>query len=302
MKKLFLPLLFVAIVLGFILPGGQYLKPLLPWLLSTLLFFNFYVISFERKQIVQTGILLYFLIVLLVVPLLLFLATKSVSPSFRIGLFLTAITPSAISGPIVVTMLEGNFGLSIANTVVYNLFSPLSYTLLTKLYFNTSDLNVDFEQMILKLLVLICIPFGLALVAKRISRLTRPLQTIASYINILFLFIVFSAVSASSGRLQTISGTELLFVLLAVCLVVMALYLSGFLLGQDWESKKALAVSMGHKNNSLCIWLAVANFDPLAAIPPTVYIIVQHSVNALLILFFTRRASSRGDRNVQRPS
>ena len=290
MKKFFLPLLFTAIILGILSPFGQHLKPILPVLLSTLLFFNFYCMTFEKHHFFQRETLLYFLIVLVIGPYLIFPITTSFSEPFRLGILLTVITPSAISGTIVVGIIGGDRGLSVANILIYNLLSPFSYSFLMKLYFQTGDLQIPIGKIITKLFLLVFIPFVLSLLFKRIHQLTHPLHVVASYANFLFLLIVFTAISSSFQQLRTIPGRELFGVIVFIFFVAGGYYLLGFISGRNLVSKKALAVTIGQRNLSLCIWLALSNFGSLAAIPPTVYIIIQHIFNSLLILIFSRQS------------
>ncbi|GAK57444.1 sodium Bile acid symporter family protein [Candidatus Vecturithrix granuli] len=289
MKRFFLPILFTIILLGILFPGGEALKPILPILLGTLLFFNFYNIDIRGKHFFRQEIVIYFVIVLGILPALVVMTTKFLPSPFQLGIFLTTISPAAVSGSIVVGMIGGSLELSIANTVIFNLLSPLSYTILTKLYFDTTELNVSSAQIIVNLVLMIGIPFGASLICKRLSSLSRPLRILSSYINILFVLIVFMAISSSSKQLRTIPIRELGSVIGMTVLIVAIFYTLGLLLGKDDRTKRALAVNMGQKNNSLCIWLALSSFGPLAAIPATVYIIIQHIFNSLLIFLFTRR-------------
>lgn len=289
MKRYFLPLLLATVVLAILFPIGEHLKPILPFLLATLLFFNFYSINFERENFYQWEILFYLLLVLLIMPGIVFVATRSFSFPFRVGIFLITITPAAISSPIVIRVLGGNMELAVANTVLYNLLAPLSYTVLTKVYFQQSGLHVPVKNILIKLCLLVGIPFVLALVIKRIPRLAPPLRKISAYINILFLLMVFTAISSSAGRIRAVPKSELLFVFLATLLIALSFYSGGLLLGRSQASKKALTVNMGQKNASLCIWLALSNFDPLTAIPAAVYIIIHHFLNSLLIFIFSRK-------------
>ena len=289
MKKFFLPLLFTGIILGILFPGGQALKPVLPILLGILLFFNFYTIDIRWAHFLRKEILIYLLIVLGIMPALVVMTTTFLPQEFRLGIFLAAISPAAVSGSIVVGIIGGSLELSIANTVIFNLLSPFSYTLLTNLYFDTSDLQVSSEQIILKLILLIGLPFGASMGCKQIAFLTKPLHKLAAYTRFLFIFIVFMAVSASSQELRHIPFQDLAGVVVVTFLVAALFYASGLLLGKDDLAKRALAVNIGQKNNSLCIWLALSNFGPLTAIPATVYIIVQHILNSVLIFHFARR-------------
>ena len=289
MNKLFLPILFTAIALGILFPGGEALKPILPVLLGILLFFNFYTIDIRWAHFLRKEIGLYCLVVLGILPALVAMTTKFLPVPFQLGVFLTTISPAAVSGSIVVGIIGGSLELSIANTVIFNLLSPFSYTILTNLYFDARDLQVSSGETILNLILLIGIPFGFSMFCKKIASLSRPLHKLSAYTRILFIFIVFMAISASSRQLRHIPVQELASLIGVIFLIVGTFYASGLLLGKDDRTKRALAVNMGQKNNSLCIWLALSNFGPLAAIPATVYIIVQHIFNSLLIFLFARQ-------------
>ncbi|MDY0095170.1 MAG: bile acid:sodium symporter [Candidatus Vecturithrix sp.] len=289
MNKLFLPILFTAITLGILFPGGEALKPILPVLLGILLFFNFYTIDIRWAHFLRKEIALYALIVLGILPALVVTTTQFLPVPFQVGIFLTTISPAAVSGSIVVGIIGGSLELSIANTVIFNLLSPFSYAILTNAYFNARDLQVSSGEIILDLILLIGIPFGLSMLCKKIAILSRPLHKLSTYTRWLFIFIVFMAISASSRQLRHIHFQELASVIGVIFLIVAIFYASGLLLGKDDRTKRALAVNMGQKNNSLCIWLALSNFGPLAAIPATVYIIMQHIFNSLLIFRFARR-------------
>ena len=288
MKKYFLPLLFTAIALGILFPEGRHFKPLLPFLLSTLLFFNFYHMKFEVHHFFQRGTLIYFLLILVLFPWLIFNLTHSFSGIFRIGIFLSAISPAAISGPVIVGLIKGSREISVANVIIFNLLAPFSYTTLMKLYFGTGDLNIPFGPLISKLLLMIFLPFILALLLKRSPRLKRPIQRISAYTNVFFLLMIYTAISSSSLQLRQVPSKELFWLIVVIFLITGSFYLAGFLFGGTLDGKKALAVNMGQKNCSLCIWLALANFGPLAAVPPTIYIITHHILNSSLIFYFNR--------------
>ncbi len=289
MKKSFLPLLFTTIALGILLPIGEHLKLLLPGFLSTLLFFNFYQMTFERDHFFQPETWRYALGALLIAPCLVFFTTGFLPTSFRHGLFLATISPAAISGTVVVGIIGGSRELSVANIVIYNLLSPFSYTFLMGLFFHADDLYVPIRPIVTKLVLMVFVPFILSLVLKRIKRAAPLLQTLSSYTNILFLLMIFTAVSSSSLHLRTVPGNELLVLAGLVFMIAGGFYLFGFLMGTRPASGKALIVNLGQKNHSLCIWLALSNFGPLAAVPPTIYIIVQHIYNSLLMYIVSRQ-------------
>ncbi len=288
MKKYFLPLLFTAIALGILFPAGRHFKPIIPFLLSTLLFFNFYHMKFEVHHFFQRGTLIYFLLVLLLFPWLISTATRTLPEPFRIGIFLSGISPAAISGPVIVGFIKGSREISVANAIIFNLLAPFSYIVLMKLYFHTGDLNIPLWPLMSKLILMVFLPFVLSLTLKRSRRLDRPIQRISAYTGVFFLLMIYTAISSSSLPLRQVPGKDLLLLVGMIFLIAGSFYLSGFLFGGTLDAKKALAVNMGQKNCSLCIWLALANFGPLTAIPPTIYIITHHLLNSSLIFYFSR--------------
>ncbi|PID58324.1 hypothetical protein CSB45_04455 [candidate division KSB3 bacterium] len=291
MKKYFLLLLFAAIMLGIIFPLGRHVKPSIPYLLATLMFFNFYHMKFAAQHFFQRGVPIYCLLVLFVFPWLIFTATKTFPAPFRIGMFLSAISPAAISGPVIVGLIRGSREIAVTNVVIFNLLAPFSYPILMKSYFQTNDLTIPFWPLISKLLMLVFLPFILSCLAKRSQGLNGLIQGFSGSSHAILLLIIYIAISSSSVSLRHIPARDLALLTITIVLLAGSFYLSGYLSGRGLDMKKALGSTLGHKNCSLCIWLALANFDPLAAIPPTVYMITQHLFNTLLICYFNRERS-----------
>jgi predicted Na+-dependent transporter len=142
--------------------------------------------------------------------------------------------------------------------------------------------------LISKLLLLVFLPFILSSLAKRSKGLHAPIRRFSAYTNLILLLMIYTAISSSSLSLRQVPGKDLALLMGMIFLLSGSFYLSGLLLGGKLDAKKALAPNMGHKNCSLCIWLALANFGPLAAIPPTVYLMTQHLFNSSLIFYFNR--------------
>lgn len=286
MKKLFIPLLFLTVVIALIFPHGSIFKFMIPYLLAILFFFNFYAIKFQFKSVLNLELLIYVVVVLIVTPPLVYFSSFKLDYDFRIGLFLIAVTPTAIASSIIIKFLKGNLEFSVTNIIVFNLISPITYTVLLKLFFSDSQFSISIYKIVSSLTIIVFIPFVLATIIKKISPTNRVLKKISDYTGFLFLVIVYLSVSSSALKLRTVEPAQLALLFAYVIGAALFLYLAGFLFGLSDDTKKTLAVSMGQKNTALCIWIALSNFSPLAAIPPTIYIIVHHTINTGIMLFF----------------
>jgi predicted Na+-dependent transporter len=289
MKKYFILFIFAAIILGLIFPFGDKVKFIMPFLLSTLLFFNFFELKFELKNFFKIEILYNLIFVLGLLPIAVFFLSQSLSMPFRIGLFLIAITPTAIGSSIMVKMLGGDISYAIASTVFYNFLSIISYPFLLHLYFGNSIAKIPVIDILLNLVMILFIPFIIAIILKQIDVLKKYISKASKISNYLFIFIIYIAVSSSALNLRKTNPGELAIVALFTLGIAVIYFATGFLLGKNFEYRKTLASCMGQKNTGLCIWVSLANFTPLVAVPATIYIIVHHLINALLLALFAKK-------------
>ncbi|OHD10130.1 MAG: hypothetical protein A2Z98_01370 [Spirochaetes bacterium GWB1_27_13] len=295
MKKTFIITILISIILGLIFPFGDKIKFLLPILLSILLFFNFYEVNFNLKDFLRLEMLYFLIFGLGVLPFIIFVSTFFLPQDFRLGLFLIAITPTAIGASVVVRLLGGNIPFTIANTVFYNFLSIISYPLLLNIYFNKVESSVPVKQIFFNLLTMILLPFIISTIFKRIKIIKPFFSKVSKYINFLFIFIVFIAISSSAIYLRKTQFNILIIVILLTIVVAVLYFLTGFLLGKNIEYKKTLMSCLGQKNTGICIWIALSNFQPIVAISATLYIVIHHTINVILIYIFSRTNKKKKD-------
>lgn len=288
MNKIFIIGLFSAIILGVIFPFGDKIQFMLTIVLSVLLFFNFYEIDFKLAYFLKKEIFLGLVFCLVILPAMIFFLTRGLSIEFRLGLFLIAITPTAIGSSIIVRIIKGDVNYSVAYTVIYNFLSIIAYPVLLKVFFNNENIVIPVQNIVVNLSIIIIIPFILATVAKRAGFLKKTFGLMSKYVSYLFFLVIYIAVSTSVLNLKGISFFTLLTIVFFTVIIAVLYFLSGFLLGKDLNYRKTMSVSMGQKNTGLCILVTMTNFSPLASIPATVYIIVHHLINSFLIFFYNK--------------
>lgn len=279
--------IFIAIIAGFFIPYNKNLSNLIPILLTVIMFFSFLKINFNLKQLFRKELLFYFIISVLILPVIVFFLTINLETNLRIGLFLVAITPTAISAPIVVDLIKGNRELITSNVILFNLLSPITYTLMIKLFFNKSDLVIDISKLFWRLTFIIVIPLILASLVKKLGH-DENLIKISKHINpYAFLLVVGVAVSSASSKIKLLNSGDIIRVILIVAVMAVVSFTIGFLVARGDKNKKAMTVAFGHRNSALTTWIAISNFAPITVIPIVIYIVCHHIINGFLLNKFS---------------
>jgi predicted Na+-dependent transporter len=140
--------------------------------------------------------------------------------------------------------------------------------------------------------LLIFIPLVISRVIKLNGLVLSASQKFFSYYTpIGFLLVIFAAVASSSAQLRNLDLKTLAIMLLYVAVLAAVNFTVGFSLSKNLKVRKALAVSFGHKNTSLAIWVGIANFNTAVVMPMVSYIIFHHVFNGILIQRFYRGKS-----------
>ena len=230
----------------------------------------------------------YFFITLIIFPALIFLFTKNIETNLRVGFILIAITPVGITSSILVKVLEGDIELSLISIILFNIISIFSYPLIIKLLFNSQEIHIPISKTITNLFLLIFIPFVLSIIIKKIKKVTPTILFLSKYTNYLLSMIIFIAVSSSSGIIRKYSLKEISLIFAITFFIALSYFGLGLILGKNSKIKKTLSITLGQKNTGLCIWVSLTYFSPITVLPATVYIIIHHLLNSILILIFLR--------------
>ena len=284
MRKIVSYGIYLAIILGLIFPIGTEYKSLIPILLATILFFSFLKLEYKLNHFFCKELFYYALIGLIIIPSIVFYLTKNLETNLRLGLFLVSITPTAIGAPIIVDLIKGSKELIISNVVLYNMLSPITYSILLHLYFNKLELIIPTKLIFIKLTIMIFIPFILALIFRNFIKLKEKLSYISKYVSpISFILVIGVAVSSASLNLRQLKLINLLIISFYVLILAVFSFYIGSILSKKSKIKKTLTIVFGHKNSTLTTWGALSNFAPPVVIPMILYIIFHHIINGFLI-------------------
>lgn len=285
--------IFLAVIIGFLIPWGGQLKFALPYLLGTIIFFSFLQLDFHMKKFIRKELAYFFFANILILPALIFFATKNLSPDLHLGIFLIALAPTAVASPILVNLIHGDRELNIANVVLYNLIAPATYAILLNIYFSTSDIEIPTVAIFMQLFKLIFIPLVIAIIIRKFKKPATALQKTGDKIgHIIWFGSIAITVSAASSELYSLPGATIAIMFAIIVALASISYGTGFMLSDNTKIRRTLAVNHGYKNNALTIWIALANFSPLAAAPTVAYLVTHHIINGILLKKFNGKIKS----------
>ncbi|MBI4979362.1 MAG: bile acid:sodium symporter [Spirochaetes bacterium] len=277
--------LIAAVIAGFLFPQGSAGKPVIPFVLGAMLYFNFLALTLELKSFVRYELAAFPVIVWGILPPLALLAGRMLPGEIATGFFLAVITPPAVSGVVMASLMGGEKELPVVNAVIYNLLSPIAYTVLTGVWLSAAAVAVPVKAILTEVGSVVIIPFVISIIVRRLPAVDRISKNIAPFYNPLaMIFIVYTSIAVASPRFRALPLLTALGIFGFVFCVASVLYAAGFIIGKDPSHRRSLAVSLGQKNVGLGMLVALNNFSPLAAVPVVLYLISHHIINSVLII------------------
>lgn len=284
--------LLLTMLLGALTPASHVLSFLIQYFLMIMLFFAFLDIDFNPERFQKSVIWILIANAALAFGAYAFLAPFDLT--LALSAFMTAIAPTAIAAPVIIGFIHREVEYVVAAVLVTNLASaviiPLSLPSLTG-----AEFNISIWEVLRPVLVVMLIPLMLAGLVSRLSAKTKNvIRTGKNYsfpIWLLNLFII-SANASNFLRNEHTSSRENLILIALISLVICIFNFSlGALLGgrRYWQEASQ---SLGQKNLSFVIWIALTFINPLVALGPMFYIVYHHVYNSWSIYRFERRRAT----------
>jgi len=283
-----LSLLF-AMLVGALVPQAQAFSFLIQYLLMVMLFFAFLDIEFKPQKF-QKNILL----VMLANVAVSFVSYAVLAPfnlMLALAAFMTAIAPTAIAAPVIISFIQREVEYVVASVVLTNVASALVVPLALPSLLGAS-VQISVWEVLQPVLIVMFIPLVLA---RLVSRLPANVQNIIHKgkvfsfpIWLINLFIVSAKASDFLRNENTDSTATLAIIALVSLFICIVNFGIGALLGGRKHRQEA-SQALGQKNLAFVIWIALTFINPLVAMGPTFYILYHHLYNSWLIYRFEKR-------------
>jgi len=214
-------------------------------------------------------------------------------PVVRLGLLIISAIPLAVTAILWTSIAQGNLGLTIMAVTLDTLIAPLLLPVLFMLFVGAA-IEIDYAGMVLQLFGMVTLPSLIAMFLTdrlhgRLDGFAKGVGGLSSRLA-LFLVVYFNA----SAVAPEISLSAQLVKLL---LVVFLLVISGYVLGyfgsfvfaeRDRDLTITMMYSVGMRNISFGLVLALAYFPTAVAIPVTLSALFQQPTAALTNYVFER--------------
>jgi BASS family bile acid:Na+ symporter len=274
---------------GALLPQFHTWSFLIQYLLMGMLFFAFLDIEFKPQAIHKS--VLWVLLANVVVAFLSYAALVSSDLELALAAFMTAIAPTAIAAPVIISFIRGEIEYVVAAVLVTNVSSALIVPFVLPFLLGT-DVQISIWEVLRPVLIVMFVPLLLArLVPHLPSRAQNVIRTGKSVSFPLWLVNLF-IISANASNFLRNENTNSTFTLILIALISLIICMINFGLGallggrRNWQEASQ---SLGQKNLSFVIWIALTFINPLVAMGPMFYILYHHLYNSWSIYQFEKR-------------
>jgi BASS family bile acid:Na+ symporter len=281
--------LLLTMLVGACFPQFHALSPAIQYLLMVMLFLAFLDIEF-KPQSFQKSVLW----VLLANVVLAFLGYALLAP-FNIMLamsaFMTAIAPTAIAAPVIIGFLQRRVDYVVTSVLLTNITSAIVVPLALP-YLIGKEIHISVWEVLQPVLVVMFVPLILARLAMRLpasaQKIIRRGKAFSFPIWLVNLFVI----SANASDFLRNSNADSFSTLAAIALTSLVICITNFGLGAllgGQNSWQEASQSLGQKNLSFVIWVALTFINPLVAMGPMFYILYHHLYNSWSIYQFEKK-------------
>ena len=270
--------LLLTMLIGVLVPQAHVFSFLIQYLLMVMLFFAFLDIEF-KPQTFQKSVL-WVLFANVAVAFISYAALVSFDMTLALAAFMTAIAPTAIAAPVIIGFIERDVEYVVTSVILTNIASALIVPLTLPSLLGT-DVQISVWEVLQPVLIVMFVPLILSRLVSRLpadaQNIIRKGKAFSFPIWLVNLFII-SANASDFLRNENTDSFSTLAVIALVSLVICILNFGiGALLGgrSHWQEASQ---SLGQKNLSFVIWIALTFINPLVAMGPMFYILVSSLV------------------------
>jgi len=281
--------IIIFATLAFFMPNGfSWIAPHISLLLGIIMFgMGLTLTTDDFKRVVKApkSVLFGVVVQYTIMPAIAFgLATVfKLPPEIAVGVILVGCCPGGTASNVMTYLAKGNTALSITITAISTLLAPILTPSLT-LLLASKWLPVSMSAMFMSIVQVILIPIALGFIlrllfAKQVDKVTSVLPLVS------VIGIVAVAAAVVSVNTENILTTGLLIFTIVILHNVLGL-LIGFTIAKvlklTYEDQKAISIEVGMQNSGLGSTLAIAHFEPIAAVPSAIFS-VWHNISGPLL-------------------
>jgi len=283
-----LSLLFTMLI-GALVPQAHAFSFLIQYLLMVMLFFAFLDIEFKPQSFQKS--VLWVLLANVAVAFISYVVLAPFNLMLALAAFMTAIAPTAIAAPVIISFIQREVEYVVTAVILTNIASALIVPIALPSLIGTA-IQISIWEVLQPVLVVMFVPLFLSRLVMILPTKTRTFirkgKTFSFPIWLANLFII----SANASDFLRNGNTDSIFTLAVIALVSLIICIVNFGVGamlggrSHWQEASQ---SLGQKNLSFVIWIALTFINPLVAMGPMFYILYHHLYNSWSIYQFERK-------------
>ncbi|HMK38467.1 MAG TPA: hypothetical protein VK569_03945 [Bacteroidota bacterium] len=285
--------LFIAMGAGALFPGAHGGAYLIPWLVAVMLFLSSLDLSLGPGSF--RGNVWWILVANLAIAVAGFFMFLPVDRNLALVAFLTGVTPTAVSAPVIIGFLDGRVEYVVASVLITNLFMAVMLPFALPLLVG-SEADISIADALRSVILVVLVPLGLsrgaALLPDNVRRTIGRVKPLSFSLWLVALFLVMSKSSHFLRNDPGVPAGKVLAIAAISFVICVVNFAAGALLGGKRYRREA-SQALGQKNNSLTIWLALTFVNPVVALGPTCYVLYHNVYNSLQLFAFERKRKRR---------
>jgi bile acid:Na+ symporter, BASS family len=273
--------ILAAIVLGGLVPQAHVFQGAIRWLIMSMLF-----IVFLQSRLSRSALTRQHLVLLLTNVALGFVAWAAGwllgGREVALAAFFCGITPTAIAAPVIISFLHGRVEFVVAAFLLTNISIAALLPVLLPIVLGRATPEV-FGHVSASIALVVFVPMIVAWCVRRMHPAAAAwpgrLRNVSFAMWIIAMFLITSNASDFLRRHADAPRTVLLQIAAASLLVCVASFATGRVIGGREFAREA-SQSLGQKNTTFTIYLALTYASPLVALGPTFYVIWHNLWNS----------------------
>ncbi|MEM6318144.1 MAG: hypothetical protein AAF960_10770 [Bacteroidota bacterium] len=274
--------IFSAILIGCLFPAGRAFTYLIRYHLMIMLFFAFLGISLDLSLFNKNHFKVLFLNIIL--PTILYFIVLPFSDTLALVAFVIGIVPTAAAGPVIADLMNVSVGKVTVSVILTTPIIALALPFILTYVIGTKG-EIALLDLVLPVLSIVFVPLILSQFFQKVTpKIATQLQQFGWISFFLFLINIIIGCGNASHFVQTnqsFSINELLLIILVVILVCVLQFQIGARLSNQRAGSLIYSLALGRKNTMLALWLSLTFFNPLVALGPIFYVVVQNIYNSV---------------------
>lgn len=281
--------LLLAMLAGVLIPQAHVFSFLIQSLLMVMLFFAFLGLEFKAQSFRKSVI--WVLLANVAVAFLYYGVLVQLDITLALAAFMTAIAPTAIAAPVIIGFIQREVEYVVTSVVLTNIASAIIVPIALPSLLG-SEIQISVWEVLQPVLFVMFVPLILARLVSRFppsaQKFIRRGKSLSFAIWLLNLFLISANASDFLRHENGDSMATLLMIALLSLVICIINFSLGALLGgrSHWQEASQ---SLGQKNLSFVIWIALTFINPLVAMGPVFYILYHHMYNSWSIFQFERK-------------